>query len=448
MKSSNKFFFLIFFTFLTIPYSLVSVHGYTSTIRADWLYVETGTFIDNSPHSWETNIKIASGGVDLLSFENLGIISSSDTEVLYKARVIYGFEITAHTNVDYGKAFPYINRDKQHTEQFFRINRIYFGYDRSSIHVVSWNSIELGTMREHNYDGNIPVTVGIREILGNSGTITLNGQTFDTPAYVADIVRTKVTEVRSGEVGGYEDQFTNVADVTEGNVKFQELDDDFSASESKIIAYYSNANLGWTAGSIQRGLTLQQLMVDASQKGVEFHNSATSDSYTFLLYTQIQPEVYEFVQYNTIRYATINYWTFWPVSGNIDSIVGPATRTADKRIVAVHTVNSFIHWEFEMIVEFYATVESTAKLTQAILGDPYLRAGDIIWDVSFTGDYKVDVPVQKEDLWDILGGLFGGLFGNIWNILLLVAVIIIATVILYVIIKSRSRRVMRRFVRI
>ena len=42
--------------------------------------------------------------------------------------------------------------------------------------------------REHNYDGNIPVTVGIRDIPGNDGTITLGDQTFETPDYIADML--------------------------------------------------------------------------------------------------------------------------------------------------------------------------------------------------------------------------------------------------------------------
>ncbi len=347
-----------------------------------------------------------------------------------------------HTDVDFRAVYPNINLNEQHLEWFFKIQRLRaFQPGVSSIHTVSWNTINTGIMRQHNYDGIIPVTVGIRDILGNDGTITVGGQTFETPGYVADIVRTKVTAERDGEVGGYTDRFTNVADVEKGSVTFQELDDDFSASESKVIAYYQNSNLGWTAGPIQRGQTIQQLVVGGSQTGTEFSSRAIGGSSLFSLTARIQPEVYEFVQYNKIRYASIDYFTYWPIAGNIDSLIGPAEKSAPKRIIAIHTTNSFIHWDFEVIVEFVATVDSNAVLTQAILADPYLRAGDMIWDTSFTGDYKVDTPLQQDKtIFDVISEFFGDLFGNIQNILILVAIIAVAIVILYIALKMRKRK--------
>jgi len=420
--------------------SFVSAVDYTPTIRADWLYVNTGSFIDSSPNFWERNVKISSGGVDLIKFENLGIISSNDDRVLYGARTTFGFEVTMHTDVDFRAIYPNINLNAKYAEPFFTVTRMYFGSDTRTVYTVSWNTINTGTMRQHNYDGSIPVTVGIRDILGNDGTITIGDETFNTPGYVADIVRTKVINVKSGNVGEYTDRFTNVADVKKGSVTFKELDDDFTASESKVIAYFQNSNLGWTAGAVRRGQTIQQSVIGSSQTGTEFPSRSIGETATFNLNARIQPEVYEYVQYNKIRYGTIRYWTWGFFAGNIDTLVGPAEKSAPKRVTAIHTTNSFIHWDFEVTVEFVATVDSTASLTQSILADPYLKAGDMIWDTSFTGDYKVDVPLQKETLGDIFSGLFGGLFGNVRNILIIVAVIAVSVVILYIALKLRKRK--------
>lgn len=372
-------------------------------------------------------------------FENLGMISSSETEVLYKSRATFGFEVTAHTNVDFRSVYPNINLNKQHTEWFFSIQREYFLSWATSVHDVSWNTIELGDMREHDYDGSIPITIGIRDIIGNTGSITLNGQTFDTPAYTSDVIKTTVTNIRDGEVGGYVDRFTNVADVSEGEVSLQILEDDFSAAETAVVNWYNDKNLGWRAGDIERGGTIQQSMIGGSQIGTEFTNIQSSSSYTFSLNAQIKPEVYEFVQYNTITSAKIKYYAWGLWEGNIDPKFGPSTGIAKKRIVAVHTTNGFLHWEFEVDVEFYATIQSTAELTQAILNDPYLKAGDIMWDSTITGDYKVDVPLTtQDDILDWLDDLFGGLFGNIQNILMLVAIIAVSIVVLYIALKFRK----------
>jgi len=352
-----------------------------------------------------------------------------------------------HTDVDFRAVYPNINLDNQHSEQFFRIQYMNIDGAESVYYYVTWNSMELGTMRQHNYDGTIPITVGIRDILGNSGTITINGQTFDTPTYVADVVRTRITDVNDGVVGAYDDIFTNIDDVDSGSVSFQELEDDFSASQSRIIAYVDSSNLGWSGGSIEEGQTLQQSMVGGSQKGVEFHNPTISDSYRFDLSARIQPEVSKYSQYNDIRAAEVKYWTWGLWAGDMDILVSPHTYTAPERIVAIHTENQFIHWNFEIDVEFVATVESTAELTQAILDDPFLRAGDMIWDVGFTGDYEVDIALQKRDpldiFEDIFGDIFDFLFGDIFSILIVIIVVGVGIYIFIKVIPTIQKRKLR-----
>ena len=449
-KVGILFISVLFLGFISVLFNIPIVNAnenYEPTIKANWLYVQPSNFVDKSPNSWETKIQISSGGGDMWDFENLGMVSSSDTEILYKSKATFGFEVTVHTNVDFRSVYPNINLAKHNIEHFFTINRAYFGYDTTTIHNVEWNSIELGAMRVHDYDGYVPITVGIRDILGNTGSISLNGEVFDTPAYTADVIKTTITSINSGEVGGYGDLFTNVNDVTEGKVTFTALGDDFSANERAVIDYYNNRNLGWKAGDIEKGQTLQQSMIGGSQRGSEFTSAQSLSSYTFSLNTQLQPEVYEFVQYNDITSARILYYAWGFFAGNIDTVYSPATRQV-KRIIGIHTINNFIHWEFEVEVEFYATVQSTAELTSAILNDPYLRAGDMVWDSSFTGDYKVDtILTQQDNVFDVIGEFFEDLFGSLSGIINFVIMIIIIAVGLYIFIKIGIPLISRRIKR-
>ena len=139
------------------------------------------------------------------------------------------------------------------------------------------------------------------------------------------------------------------------------------------------------------------------------------------------------VQYNDIRGAEIKYWCWGLWEGDIDVITSPHTWTAPKRVVAVHTRNNFIHVDFTVDVEFYATIQSTAELTQSILADPYLKRGDMVWDTSFTGDYDVSVALGKRNFWELLG--LDGLFDIFGDIIMWIIIIAVAGIGAYIILK-------------
>lgn len=372
----------------------------TTVVKANWLYVNAGDFTDTSPHSWENKITIQTGGEDLLEFENLGIVSeeTSDTQVVYKARAKFGFEVTVHTSVDFRNFFPNINLAAQHEEWFFKVNHFYIHSSPTAMYSVKWNEVDYGSVSQwHDYIGSIPLTVGIKELTGTRGEIEINGVTISVPEYIPNTLQSQVTILRSGVVGDYNDIFTNVNDVEGGDVSLVVLDD-FNEQQQAIINYYNDYNLGWSPGNVQIGQTLQQSLVSGAQGGATFHNQnpAANRFYTFNLGAEIQPEVYQYVQYNTLKKAEIVYWHYL-FPGNIDPIYGPATESI-QRVVGVHTTNYFLHWDLTVEVEFYATIPSTAELTQSILDDPYLKAGDMMWDTSIVGTHHVDLPLTTGDL--------------------------------------------------
>lgn len=458
MKAKNKiifFFFFFIFPFIIISINQVSAFGnafdpQTTTIKANWLYVTPNNFIDSQHYSWEDNLHIASGGEDLLEFENLGIVSSTDDEVVFKASATFGFEVTAHTSVTFRDRYPNINLNAMHEEVYFGlVDAVDILTTHTNDYSISWNYVDYGSTHANHYSGMLPITVGIKELSGNTGSITLNGKTFDTPDYTADILQVKVSNIRSGEVGGYGDVFTNIAGVSEGLVTLVEMDD-FTTDQGDVIAWYNSRNIGWTEGSIEKGQTLQQSIIDGTQGGTTFHNPkpSTIKDFTFDLYTNLQPEVYEYVQYNTIRSARIRYWRWGFYAGTIETLTPPHSDIAPKRVTGVHVTNNFIHWDFNVDVEFYATIQSNAELTQAILDDPYLKMGDMVWDSSFTGDYNVEVPLDKNDFWSILDNLFGGLFSGALGVLTWIIIIIVVIVALYIFIRIGipliRRKIMRR----
>jgi len=406
-------------------------------VKSDWLYVQAGDFGDSSPHDWENKVMVNTGGEDLIAFENVGIISSNEEEVVYKAEATFGFELTAHTYVGYKDVYPNIDLEVPYKSTFFCYEK-QSTYPTKYYYYVKYNEIELGSMREHIYEGVVPVSVGIKDIVPTKGSITLNGETFSVPQYVPEVKQVNVQMVRDGIVGEYTDDFINVVGIEEGNVRLEIFKDDLGSIPQAVVDKVNSFNLGWTAGQITRGQTYQQLIVSGSQAGATFHNPnpAEDKELTFNLNMVLQPEVYEYSQYNDIRYGHIQYddWFLW--QGTINVVSGPISKTTPKRIVAVHTDNPYLHYDFTVKVDFYATIPSTAELTEAILDDPYLKAGDFVWDTSFTGDYNVSVQLSTFDI-------FGG-WG--WLILIvIIAIIIIALYIVYKVYFGRKKQVIQIF---
>lgn len=433
MKNKKEFLSLLLFSliflssFSAFSINANAVNSSNLTIKSNWLYVNDGTYRDWDPKPWKNKIKFNIGGKDLNSFENHGIISINDSEILFKSTAQFGFEVNAYTNVDYKDIYPNI-KSVESSMEFLTVHGFWLGWSKWWSHYkVYYDSLDKGTtIHTHEYDGFIPITVGIQDILPPSGIMSLNGILFPIPTYSYDIVEVLIDEVRNGEAGAYEDIFTNAGEITEGTVTTDILgEDDFSAAAAKIIKAIGDWELGWKAGPIVRSRNLQSIKYDTNVRTTPYSTiSFDKDKpFTFSLPVTLTPEVYDYVQRNTYRRAVIDYDT--GLAKITAVLYGPATEIAPERVVSVHTRNPFLHWGFTVDVNFFATVPSTAKLSQAILADPYLKRGDMVWDTSFTGAYDVtstfikDDPIENFLNWfDNIFGL-GGILGTLIGIIIL-----------------------------
>jgi len=445
-KTKSIFFLFLFSSIFLLSISPFSINAKAIistddlTIKSNWLYTSMGAYADKDPEDWKTNIKYNIGGKDVHAFENYGIVSYDDTEILFKSTVQFGFEVNIYLDVDYQDIYPNIDEEKEHTLNFFTIhNRGYFDISLFWEHYdVSYKYMDKGSVyRTHEYDGFIPITVAIQDITPPSGSISLNGISFDIPSYTYDIVEVRVDNVRDGEAGAMEDTFTNAGEITEGTVVTEYLNEGDTSGEQQAVKDKINEwELRWTYGPIIKSSNTQNWKKDTEPEGVAY-STITYDQDTPLIFNApvtLRPEVYQYTQKNTYRTAAIDYNV---VTGDVTSVWrGPTTKLAPERIVAIHTVNPFIHIEYVVDVTFYANVPSTAELTEAILGDPYLKRGDMIWDTDFTGDYDVTAIFAQYDpiqaFFDYVGDL---LFGSFGAIITMIITIIILVVGLYIFIK-------------
>ena len=433
MLKNNKFFFFFFIFFISpILFSGFSINAKAFistdnlTIKANWLYITKGSYQDFDPEPWKTNIKFSTGGKDLLSFKNYGIIASSnESELLFKSSVRFGFEANAYTDVDYNDWFPDINSET-FTANFLTVHKFMHGWSIGwEYYDVSWDTLVLGTENKHTYNGIFPITVGIKEMVPPTGVITVNGKTFAIPTYTYDIIEVGILQVRDGEAGKNEDIFTDAADITEGTVDTEILGDDVDSVYKEIMNAVANWDLGWRAGPIVHGQTHQYIKHDTDPEGTSYDSIRFEQDtpFTFDLPVTLEPNVYEFIQDNTYRAASFLYEKSIQ---KLEVWTSPHSVSAPSRVLAVHTDNPFIHWDFYIDMAFYATIPVTAELSQAILADPYLKRGDMVWDSDFTGVYEVTLAPTKGDpisnFFEWLGDLvFGDFIGTI--ILILIGIV-------------------------
>ena len=450
MKISNKTFFFLIFSLIFLNFiSIFSINtkaiisADNLTIKSNWLYITKESYRDFDPEPWKTKIKFSTGGKDLLSFENRGIISINESEVLFKASVRFGFEANAYTNVDYKDQYPNIE-SKTFIANFLTVHK--FMYSMSigwEYYDVSWDSLVYGIEHEQIYDGILPITVGIKEMVPPTGVISVNGRSFSIPTYTYDITEVGILQVRDGEAGKYMDIFTDAAEIQEGTVSTEILGQDVDSGYKEIMNAVANWDLGWRAGQIVRGQTLQQSEIDTDPVGVSYDSIKFEQDTPFIfnLPVTLAPEVYEIIQDNTYRAAT---FTYEKSIQKLEVWTSPHTEIAPSRVVAVHTVNPFLHWDFYIDIDFYATMPVTAEVSQAILADPYLKRGDMVWDSDFTGVYDVILAPTKGDPISNFFEWVGNLFSGLWGIIVLV---IIVAVGVFIFIKVVPKLLLRRAIR-
>ena len=364
------------------------------SIQANWLSVQTDGFVDLTPNAHENDLFVELGGYDLIEFENLGLLfeDTTDEVLVYGGKITFGFEMSAFTTINYQDMYPNININSECENEYFILVRYQLLGTVINYYSMSYREIDYGDIYvPHDYNGYIPLTVSMKDLTATSGSMTIGGTTLQTPEYIFDVMEVDTTIVRSEVIGDYEDRFININDIDEGKVSFPVLAD-LLPTQTAVVKWYENAGIGWQAGSVEEGQTLQQFIAYGGGGTYQNPNPNIDKEFNFNVNMKLQPSAYEYVQYNDLTVGAITLWEWGFFAGNIDTLHGPATHSL-KRVVAVHTVNHKIHWDYEVEVLVYATIPSTVELTQTVLSDPYLRYGDFIWDTSITGDYDVQVPI-------------------------------------------------------
>ena len=399
-------------------------------ISANWLSAQTTGFVDLTPNQYENDLFTEIGGYDLLEFENLGLLyeDTNDEFLVYGGRVIFGFELTALTTVDYEDMYPKIDTDHKSTVPYFGLVRAQLFNTITSLYSLSYREVDYGSIHvPHEYNGYIPLTVSMKDLTMNTGSMTIGGETLATPEFIFDVMEVDTKIIRSDVVGEYTDRFIDINQITEGKVNFN-IQTDLLPTQTAVVDYMNDAGIGWRAGSVEEGQTLQRKVIYGGGGTHPNPNPNIDKEFTFNVGMKLKPSAYEYVQYNDITKASVLLWEWGFFSGNIDVQYGPTTQRV-KRVVAVHIVNHMIHWDFSVEVLVYATIPSNAELTQTVLSDPYLQYGDFIWDTSITGDYNVDVPITAGSfLLAILPWLIGAI------------IVIVIILILYLYIKRKSKQ--------
>ncbi len=365
-----------------------------AVITEDWMSVTKGTFVDTSPDSRENKLWSYVGGKDLLSFTNLGVSNTktNDAVLVYEAEVILGFEMTMYTSAAFDNIYPNIDIDNTIKTPFFGVGftRLYPLAWWTNVYDVGYNDIVLGTKVDHDYTGSIPITVGFKTWTGKQ-PLTVNGVKISTPYYSADISNVKTVNIRSGEVGGYEDVFVDSTGFREGTVDFT-TSEDTPGDIMDTLEWLEGKNLGWTGSEDTYNSGIQQSVITAPYGNYDNAHPATNKEFSFSVPAQLRPEVYSIKNDIELRTAAIVFEQQLFGDWKLTVLSQPATRMI-KRTVGVRVINQFVHWDFTVKMIVYATVVNSAELSQSILDDPYLEMGDFIWDTGFVGVREVDVRV-------------------------------------------------------
>ena len=435
MKRKNKSLILLTSIVLILFVQVVSfapiskaVETSDALITEDWMSVTHEDFVDSSPDSRENQVWVTTGGKDLISFKNLGVSNTKTTDevLVFEAEIMFGFEMTLHTSVAFDDAFPDIKIDNIVKKPFFLVTtkKVWEPFVLN-IYSVGYNDVILGEQVDHDYTGSIPLTIGFKDWTGKK-PLTVNGVEISTPYYDADISVVETIAIRNGEVGEYEDVFVDSTGFREGTVTFT-TSEDTPTDTLDTLKWLEGKNIGWTGSNTTENFGIQQSAITTLWEDYDNPSPATIKDFSFNVGARIRPEIYSIKNDIELRTAGIGFFEDWFGGWDLRVISQPATRMI-KRTVGAHVINQFIYWNFIVKMIVYASVVNSAKLSQSILDDPYLKMGDFIWDTGFVGVREIDVRVPDEPDID-------------WLILIIVILIVgVGLYIVYKIYKSSSQR--------
>jgi len=438
IKNNKKIFFFLLFSIIFLNTSSCFVFSALGSeinnpiIDSELLGVTFGNFQDNTLNDGSNKLGYSFGGEDLFSFENMGEIGRNleTNEVTYRARAKFGLEMSAWTKADFRDHYPQINLEKQTKVRFLNYHlwgRTLFWIPiliKVHPYYATYNEIDFGnTFNRHNYDGNLPISLYIKDLLRFANNINVAGQTFSVPSLLGQITQVKVVGTRSGEVGTYTDRYTDVAGVKEGKVNFVVVDDAVSSSATKVANWLNEQNLGWQSSNDIGERTIQQSIRNPISKGSILPDSISGDNkWTSNLPIHLQPGVTKSSQYIRVKSASIQYIQAAPTELNI--LLGPVVQTY-QRDVSVHVYNQFLHYDLEISVDFAMTVRYVGKLSTSILEDPNLIISDMLWDTSIMGDSITTIGLTASE------DIFSLILNTIINIVIFaVAILVVVKVVI------------------
>ena len=372
-----------------------------NTLRYDWLTITMG---DDDNDYLRHNV----GGIDLISSESLGSTETNiDNTFIFSTRVTFGYEINSYLALSLRDVFPDLETNKWSSYTTYATIKL-TTLTTTSMHYgkFRYSYVYLGTPDYHDYDVNIPMTIGINPTFSALDGKTIGGVSIKTSEYLYEVKSVVVVSQRTGTCGDYNDNYTPQPKLSDG-VDTLTLDKTLTLSQTKVINKIAELNLGWETGIsseyVTEGITINAILSDAPSIGSCFTNLATGDlSYDYPL--RLAPGITRTKQRIDVRTGGFHYISAY---GTITQIL-PINSYSIYRDISAHATCPFVHQEYETVVYLISNVEVDAEIYESALNDPFFRKGDWLWD-PIIDSYDPEILVPRtflddlSDWWDEYG---------------------------------------------
>lgn len=463
-RNSKSFFFffivLVSFNLFFVGYSIQPVKAEDEpfqwdsvTIDSTWLAVKANPFVDKHTSDGTGQFRMSSGGIKLVSFTNEGKISEDETTIAYGAAAEFEFSLNWYTTVGIKDAFPQSNLGAMRSVEYVKIVKysyidIFTGktMGRSEIKaIINYRSIDFGpesSYKYHDYDGNIPINLDIREDF-EGREIVINGRTIKNLIVESEIKQVIVSGIRYNTLTDYDTIYQGNAENI-GSVSVYAPDQaapslGSGARKADVSAKISNLNLGVNLGDYSYGKTFLggatgQSILIGQPKGTTWSNPTSSDVFDFNLPARIRPSITYDTQTINVRWASLT-WDYddgFLSPAGVWVAQGPLTNRY-VRNVATKITNQFCKQTFIVRVNFIASGEMVPIEGGPDLEDPVVDEGDFIWDEDMTGMTDVEIV-----LYTALQDFFDAFFTILPFVIAIIVIIVVIVAIIYVYIQIKG----------
>ncbi|GAG67802.1 unnamed protein product [marine sediment metagenome] len=401
-KEKSVFIYLLILLPILVASSFIIIISQTplmvptrfGAIDYTWIAIDTDPIVDIHTTDGTNRFYVSKGGYQLVRFTNEGLIGSDvgSSTLYYGASAVFRFGINFYTLVSITDAFPNIELDSREERDYVEI------YKFPSINVFPpprYNSLERITasvnyrtidfdrtvvdvenqpfsgvnLKEHDYEGYIPITVTMHEDWGTINEMKIaEGLTLYNPKILAEVKKVVVDVVRSDIVGDYNDVYKGGKESF-GSVSVQTYESALPSlgagdRKAQVTQNIQDLDLGCTFGDRIEGLTVLggktgKSELYAEPEGVIFDNMESTPSFRFNLPARIKPEISYCSQDVEIRWARLE-WDYedalWS-EATVKVIEGPV-ETVYPRYPSGHVTNRYVHQEFNVEMNFIASLEN------------------------------------------------------------------------------------------